>query len=408
MLSDDMYWKIVYERLLCKVSVDVSEITELYENREQLKKELLDGEYKFSIPKKILVDKANGKKRVVYLFNTKDRLIIGVLYRVINTFFCNNLSENCFSYKSKTTTLDAIKYLKHDKHLSTKYCMKVDISHYFNSVNKEHIYNTLNTLFRGYENTLAYKYIFDIYSLDRCIYEDEIITEFMSLIPGTAVSNLLGNYCLKDVDNYFKDNNISYARYSDDIIMFGESENELNNYLTKLRGMIKDYGLEIKTSKCRVYKPHEFVTFLGLKFNDTIIDLSRESVTKLKKKIKKLCKEGRRKIVKGFAYEDIATTIINRINYFMYTCYIKDSTKFGWAYYAFRYINTDESIRELDFYLRDTLRWLKTGKYNSANIKKTTDTQLHDMGYRSIVMMYKAFKTDFDVYCSMVDLIKQI
>lgn len=409
MFSDDIYWNKVYERLLSKISVDESELTELYDNRDSLKKELLCGDYKFSIPEKLLVDKNNGKKRVVYLFGLKDRFVMGVLYRVVSTFFSGMMSENCFSYKSKTTTLDAIKYLKLDKQLPTKYCIKVDISHYFNSVSKEHIFNTIHELFRGYEDTKVYKYMIDIYSLNSCKFQNNVIEEFMSLIPGTAVSNLLGNFCLKSVDNYFSDNCISYARYSDDIIMFGESKQELESYLTSLRGLISDYGLEIKSTKCKIYKPYEFVTFLGLRFNATTIDLSRESITKLKKRIKRLCKEGRRKIAsqKG-NFEEVAKSVINRINYLMYTCYIKDNTKFGWAYYAFRYINTDESVREIDYYIRDTLRWMKTGKYNSANIKKTTDKELHELGYRSTVMMYNVFKTDFDVYCSMVDLIKQI
>lgn len=409
-IKQESYWETVYNLLVGKISVKKADLDVIFEQKSDIQNSLLDGSYKFGTPRKIEVKKDNGKSRVVYLFDLKDRVVIGVLYRVLNEFFGNRVSENCFSYKTHTTTLDAIKYLKIDKQLNSKYCMKLDISHYFNSVSEKHIKATINKLFKGYEDSICYKYLNDIYNIDTCYWGSKEIQEFLSLIPGTSLSNLLGNHCLKDVDDYFKNTEgVSYARYSDDIVMFASTREELNKYFQVLCDMIADYGLEIKEEKCQIFEPHEFVTFLGLRFNDKTIDLSRESVKKLKKRIKSMCKEGRKKIVKeGKPYKEVATKIIRSINHFMYTCYIDDKTKYGWAYYAFRYINTDESIREIDFYLRDTLRWLKTGKYNSANIKKTSNEELHEMGYRSAVMLYKVFKTDFDVYCSMIDLIEYV
>lgn len=409
-ILDDHYWETVYNTLIGKLSVDKDDLNDIYEKREALKGDITSGRYEFDIPRKLSVKKDNGKSRIVYLFGLQDRLVIGVLYRVINDFFKDNMSENCFSYKTRTTTLDAIKYLKHDKQLNSKYCIKLDISHYFNSVNKQHIRNTINNIFEGYEDSVCYKYLNAIYDIDTCLDGKETIKEFLSLIPGTSLSNLLGNYCLKDVDNYFKDmDDVSYARYSDDIVMFAPTKEKLMECFDILKNKIAEYGLDIKNEKCQIFEPEEFVTFLGLRFNNKTVDLSRESVKKLKKRVKQMCIQGRRKIVKdGKSYDEVATAIIKRINHFMYTCYIEDKTKFGWGYYAFRYVNTDESLREIDFYMRDTLRWLKTGKYNSANIKKTSNEELHQLGYRSTVMMYRAFKTDFDVYCSMVDMIEQI
>ena len=44
------------------------------------------------------------------------------------------------------------------------------------------------------------------------------------------------------------------------------------------------------------------------------------------------------------------------------------------------------------------LRYIKTGKWNSGNIKKMPDEKLRDLGYVSLTYMYGIFKSDFEVY----------
>lgn len=406
MLKNDKYWDKVYDLLSSKSSVDKEKLEEYYINREELKTELLSGNFKFNYPIKVLVPKPNGKKRIVYMFNEKERLVIGILYRVLSDYFEDEYSENCFSYRKRTTTLDAVKYLKRNTDLTTSYCMKVDISSYFNSVNKECIFDTIDRVFTSNRNSVCYKYMVDLYSMNKCYYKDELIDEYMSLMPGTPISNFLGNLCLVDIDKTFENiEGVSYARYSDDILIFANSESGIKKCDNLLRNMLAPKGLTTNKDKYVMFKPGEFISFLGLKFNDKYIDLSRESESKFKKEFKHRCKEGRLQICKnGKTYTEVATKIMKSFNMKMYKCYLKDKTKYGWGYYAFRYINTEETLKRLDFYVRDQLRWLKTGKYNSANIWKTTDEELHEIGYRSILDMYRTFKLDFDVYLYKVEL----
>lgn len=406
-LRADKYWNKVYELLSSKKSINKEKLTSIYENRESIKDILVGGSYEFELPTKILVPKPNGKKRIVYMFNEQDRMVIGVLYRVLSDYFSDIYSENCFSYRKRTTTLDAVKYLKNTTDLTTTFCLKIDISSYFNSVDSECITNTIEKIFVNDKKSVCYEYMKTLYSLRECIFEGSVIKEYMSLMAGTPISNFLGNLCLVDIDNTFRDlDGISYARYSDDILIFADSMDRLNYCDELLRNMLATKGLSTNKDKYILFKPGEFVSFLGLKFNSDAIDLSKESETKFKKDFKHMCKEGRQKIYTGEkTYTEVATKIMNRFNMRMYKCYLKDKTKYGWGYYAFRYITTEDTLLRLDYYVRDMLRWLKTGKHNSANIRKTTDEELHEIGYRSIVDMYRSFKLDFDLYLYKVELL---
>lgn len=71
----------------------------------------------------------------------------------------------------------------------------------------------------------------------------------------------------------------------------------------------------------------------------------------------------------------------------------------------FRYINTDKSLREIDLYVKDCLRAMKTGKHNKANYKALTEEDFRDMGWISLVQLYHLYKRDFDYYCEVIDLL---
>ena len=87
-------------------------------------------------------------------------------------------------------------------------------------------------------------------------------------------------------------------------------------------------------------------------------------------------------------------------------CIIGNESTFGWCHYAFRYINTIESLIEIDFYTRDTLRAMKTGKHNKANYKAISDDEFKALGWVSLVDMYKLYKEDFDYYIEIVEIMK--
>lgn len=60
---------------------------------------------------------------------------------------------------------------------------------------------------------------------------------------------------------------------------------------------------------------------------------------------------------------------------------------------------------EIDFYIRDSLRALKTGKHNKANIRAISDSELIEVGWVSLVDLYKLYKADRDYYLEVIELI---
>lgn len=395
------HWEKAYERLEEKNLNGFDSLYAIKEAKELVVDQLMGGTYKWSTPKKVEIAKVGTtKKRVVYIYSEKDRYILGVLNRAFGEVYKEEISPNCYSYKRGKNTADAIKDISRVD-FTTKKAVKMDISAYFNSVSREHLYRCIDEVCE--KGTGIHRTLSAIYKNDRVEYKGKQIEEYKSLIPGCALGSFFANYCLKEIDEYFREKGKIYARYSDDIILFGETDEEIAEGVAEMKQKIADYGLTINPKKYEYYEPGEVIEYLGLGLSNQGIDISRHGKEKMKRTIKRWVVKARREMeLEGKSYTEVATKLIKRFNYKLYKCYIEDARKFGWGYYAFRYITLTESLVEIDFYMRDRLRYLKTGKNNKANIKSVSDEQLEQMGLLSTYEMYKLFRYDFEYYCEVV------
>lgn len=366
---------------------------------------LITGEYQWSIPSKVEIAKVGtSKKRVVYMYPAIDRFFLGLLYRGMSEMFKGSLADNCFSYRRGVSTNTAIKYIDKMKKQTKMYGLKLDISAYFNSVSKSHLEKCLDELFTTGVDSIR-STLDNVLMVDRVEFKGEIIEEYKSLIPGCALGSFFANYCLRELDFYFMNKGIIYARYSDDIIILAETEERIDEYLDYISNYLGAIGLKINPSKYVHFDPEDAIDYLGLSLSDKGTDISEHSKKKMKRTIKRWVKQGRKEIEQGASFEKVASKLVKRLNHKLYKSYLFDKTKFGWGIYAFRYITVTDSLTELDFYLRDMIRHLKTGKHNKANIKAVSEDDFRRLGVVSFYDMYRLFKEDFDYYVEIAYLI---
>ena len=410
-LMDDQFWDITLNRMILKKRLDKSQINRLYVikdiHREEIVDFIMSGEYEWGIPEKIEISKSGtNKKRVVYIYPIEDRYVLGVLYRALSEYHRDLINSRCFSYKTQTSTNDAIKYIKSIEGFNNKYGVKIDIHAYFNSVNREKVKDMVRLISGGeygLKNTLD-----NLMLNDRVLYKGKELYEWKSLIPGCAMSSLFANLCLKECDDYFSARDVIYARYSDDIIILDDTQSKLREDIDIVKYYLRQYGLEINTDKYTWFRPNDDVEYLGLKLcGDGRIDISDHAKKKIKTQIHRWCRKGRVKIeVDRIPFDEVAKGIIKRLNFKNMFCIIDNESKFGWCHYAFRYINTIDSLKEIDFYTRDTLRAMKTGKHNKSNTKAIDDAEFKSLGWVSLVDMYNLYHYDFDYYMEVVELMK--
>ena len=238
---------------------------------------IINDGFEFSIPKKIAMEKiGKKKKRVVYKF-TKHEAILLKYINFLTYEYDYLFSPNLYSFRKNKSVKDAIHKIQNIHNLNNMYAYKVDISNYFNSIP---IDNLLSKLEKEVENNL-YKLFKTLLTPKNVIFQKNIIEEEKGIMAGVAVSAFLSNFYLKEMDNYFFNNNIEYFRYADDIIVFSKSYDDLLVYKNIIFDFLNINGLYVNENKEYFFNPGDAIDFLGFSIQNNTIDLCSSQVKKL-------------------------------------------------------------------------------------------------------------------------------
>lgn len=161
------------------------------------------------------------------------------------------------------------------------YILKMDISKFFQNINKDILYNILS------------KKVKDIKLLDllkKIIYSNEGKT---GLAIGNYTSQMFANIYLNEIDQYVKNtlNAKYYFRYMDDSILLIKTKEEAIEKLKRIKEFLEK-KLELKlNNKTQIFKNKQGVNFCGYKINEYRLKIRDRGKRKLKEKVKKLTKE---------------------------------------------------------------------------------------------------------------------
>ena len=340
------------------------------------------------IPKKKIINKmGTGKKRVVYSFAPDEMTILKLLaFKLYD--YDRWFSPNCYAFRRGVKASDAVFDIIRAIGDQKMWAYKLDIHNYFNSIPIDILLPMLEEMMT---NDLPLYHFFErMLTNDKVIYNGETIQEKHGVMAGTPTSPFLANVYLKAVDKHFHDANVTYARYSDDIIIFAPDLETLEEHKNQMASFLRQYQLVINPDKERIYSPNEAYEFLGFKCHGRDIDISEATVKKMKGKIKRAAKALMRwSSKKNIEPEKAMKGLINHFNRVFFED--GDTEMLTWSRWFFPVINQTNGLKEIDHYLQQNIRFLSTGKYNKTNYK-TDYAQLKRLGYKSLVNEYYKYK----------------
>ena len=322
------------------------------ENRVELAKQMAAGQYHIAPPHIIQIPKRDSAEmRKVYCNEPMDRFICAQIGRVYDRMFHGWIHPNCVSYQQGIG---------------------------------------VGRIVREISDQIVWEYLHDDTVIDE---NGEIQHVYKGIAQGFAVSPFLANYILKDVDEAISKLNVLYKRYSDDILILGPDFEKARDILY---AKLADKGLTINPKKVTTIDADTAFTFLGFRIRGAEITFSADTVKRLKKTIR-----GYTRTRKGQPLKDEAVLrrVIRQINRDLYVAYLQNDREFGWAEYMFGTVNVEEDIAELDRYIKDHLRHVYTGRWNSrSNYHKVPNDMLRRCGYVSMVHLFKLYKISKPLY----------
>ena len=132
-------------------------------------------DYGCPVPAKKEINKGGvSKKRVVYSFpedfGNVLKIIAWQLYKYDDLF-----ADNCYAFRRNHGVRNAMKRILRTRDISAKYCLKVDISNYFNSIDVPLLLKKL--VFLKGEDAALYRLFETMLSADKAWENGQLITE---------------------------------------------------------------------------------------------------------------------------------------------------------------------------------------------------------------------------------------
>ena len=391
-LSQEEVWleylnyKLDKDHLVKKEKEELIEFVNL-KKYEEVADLILNGDG-LTIPEKKLINKiGSNKKRIVYSFKDAEnkalKLIAYLLYK-----YDSRQSPNCFSFRKGFGAHTAINKITNTLDISKMWCYKLDIHNYFNSISIPLLLPILRSVVD--DDDLLYEFMKEVLLENKAYYEGTVIEENRGVMAGTPISPFLANIYLKEIDEYFFNSNVLYARYSDDIILFAKTKEELLEYKRIMYEFLDKYDLVVNPEKEKITVPLEEWEFLGVSYKCGKIDLSLATKNKLKGKIRRKARSLRRWKIKKNATDNQTMKVMIKI-YNRKFFESSSSTELTWGRWFFPLLNTEEGLREIDDYLQKYIRYIPCGCHSKKNYK-TKYSDLKGLGYKSLVNEYYKYK----------------
>lgn len=380
------------------------------EMRVRMYQAIKDGKYEIAPPHTAQIPKDNGEFRTVYVNEPMDRILLSIANDLLFELTPDMIHPSCKSYQKGTGCGKIV------QEVSRKICetkgevigWKSDLSKYFDSVPIKFIDGAFDAVEQKYGHSalidVLRKYYHSDYYFDM---KGNLLQMYQSLKQGCAVASWLADVLLYHIDDKLERLDGFYVRYSDDMLFIG------TGYETAMKVLTKELAeMEMKLNPKKVeYLTHtKWFKFLGFSIKGEFISLSRS-------RIKTFQKEVEQRTIKK---KDVTLIkAINSVNSYLY----KGNGEFSWATQVLPICNVISDINELNKFVMDCLRAVKTGKkkvgglgYVSTKIdgciqrgqgrnvkanRMKTDKEIS--GYLTICCMRNALLTSREAYATLVE-----
>ena len=209
----------------------------------------------------------------------------GRLLHVIEPILDHQFHERSFGFRHGRGAHDALRIVEQKLQEGYVYVVDADLKGYFDTIPKDRLL------------ALVKEHISDsrMLKLIKMFLDQNILEELREWTPiagvpqGAVLSPVLSNLYLNPLDHEMADAGFEMVRYADDFVVLCRSQSEAEEALRMITAWVEQAGLTLHPTKTKIVDSRvESFAFLGYSFRGDKIYPRRESLAKMKSRIKEL------------------------------------------------------------------------------------------------------------------------
>ena len=288
----------------------------LKENWARIKDELLKGRYKPKPVKRVEVPKPNGGVRKLGIPTVLDRLIQQAIHQTLGPIYEPLFSKSSYGFRKGKNAHQAIKQARKIQEQGNIWVVDMDLEKFFDRVNHDRLMSRVAYRIKDKKILKLIRAYLNAGVMDGGIVSPSVV----GTPQGGPLSPLLSNIVLDDLDKELERRGHLFCRYADDCNIYVKTKRSGERVLESISNFIEEkLKLKVNKDKSKVAKPstRKFLGYSFLGGKNPKIRVPKESVAKLKKKLKQVFRKSMGRNLSRFTQEEINPVVRGWINYFV-------------------------------------------------------------------------------------------
>lgn len=318
--------KLYFEKIKYRATAGMDRISpskfddNLKDNIRIISQKALDGTYKFTRYKEILISKGRGKMpRVISIPTIRDKLALAAYHKFLQNMFKETV-EDSFLHSIVTDIAQIALSGQFDGYV------KIDITQFYASINHQLL---LKKVEQRVQNKAALHFLTEAITTETISQAGPHHSKSRNShgVPeGLSISNILANIYLSDLrEKVCAEYNIHFFRYVDDILILCRKSQAEDIKEFCIQTLDSSFLLQANKDKTKSGSISDGVSYLGYVFFDSKIGIRPASREKLETSIEELYRLRNKNLISHKIF-------VWRLNLKITGC-IFDSKKYGWLFY---------------------------------------------------------------------------
>lgn len=227
----------------------------------RLSEALLDGSYKPYQFTEVDIE-TNGKERTLHIPAVQDRIVARAILATTTSRIDPLLGASAFGYRPGLGVADAVQAVVDAREAGLKWVLRTDVDDCFPSLSPDIAFDRFTQAVHDTNITDVVEQL-----LGRTVGNGKMRGKTLPGLPlGCPLSPVLMNLVLVDLDDALNAAGFTVVRYADDIVVVGESKEELEDAARFCQRILRSFNMQLGDDKTDIMTFDDGFAFLGEDF----------------------------------------------------------------------------------------------------------------------------------------------